>query len=147
MVSTMRQDRWTQSQAIPSRLGARGFTLIELLIVVALIGIITAIAVGQYRQSIVRAKEAVLRENLFTMRTQINNFFADKGRYPSSLQELVEARYLRDTPIDPVTRSSSTWVEQFAEMGDDDISTEPGIEDVHSGADGVGLDGTAYGDW
>jgi len=124
-----------------------GFTLIELLIVVALIGIIAGIAVGQYKQSIVKAKEAVLRENLFTMRTQINNFFADKGRYPSSLQELVEAKYLRDMPIDPITRSSSTWVEQLSEMDDTDITTEPGVEDVHSGAEGTGLDGSAYGDW
>jgi len=124
-----------------------GFTLIELLIVVALIGIITSIAVGQYRKSIVKAKEAVLRENLFTMRTQINNFFADKGRYPGSLQELVEASYLRDMPADPITQSSSTWVEEFAEMDDTDISTEPGIEDVRSGAAGTGLDGTPYGEW
>jgi general secretion pathway protein G len=124
-----------------------GFTLIELLIVVALIGIITSIAVGQYRQSIVKAKEAVLRENLFTMRTQINNFFADKGRYPSSLQELVEASYLREMPVDPITRSASTWQEKQAEMIDTDIATEPGIEDVHSGAQGNGLDGTPYGEW
>jgi len=123
-----------------------GFTLVELLIVVALIGIIASIAVGQYRKSIVRAKEAVLRENLFTMRTQINNFFADKGRYPSSLQELVEKSYLRDVPVDPITQSSSTWQTKFAEMDDTDISTEPGIEDVHSGAEGNTLDGTPYGE-
>lgn len=124
-----------------------GFTLIELLIVVALIGIITSIAVGQYRKSIVRAKEAVLRENLFTMRTQINNYFADKGHYPGSLEELVEADYLRAMPVDPITQSSSTWVPKFAEMDDTDISTEPGVEDVHSGAEGTGLDGTPYGEW
>ena len=124
-----------------------GFTLIELLIVVALIGIITSIAVGQFRKSIVRAKEAVLRENLFTMRTQINNYFADKGKYPASLEELVEADYLRDMPVDPITQSGSTWVPQFAEMDDTDISTEPGVEDVHSGAEGTGLDGTPYGEW
>ena len=123
-----------------------GFTLIELLVVVAIIGIITSIAVGQYHQSIVKAREAVLRENLFTMRTQINNFFADKGRYPSSLQELVEQSYLREMPVDPITRSNSTWVEKQAEVDDTDISIEPGIEDVHSGAEGNALDGTPYGD-
>lgn len=131
---------------VSMRRKSSGFTLVELLIVVALIGIIAGIAVGQYRQSILKAQEAVLRENLFTMRTQINNFFADKGRYPSSLQELVEASYLRDMPVDPITRSSTTWQPKFAEMDDTDISTEPGIEDVHSGAEGHALDGTPYGE-
>jgi general secretion pathway protein G len=125
----------------------RGFTLIELLVVVAIIGILAAVAVGQYQRNIVKAKEAVLRENLFTMRTQINNYFADKGRYPSDLRELVDDHYLREVPFDPITGSSDTWQVEYAQLDDQDISTEPGIADVRSGADGTSLDGTPYGDW
>ena len=116
----------------------RGFTLIEMLIVIALIGIIAAVAVGQYRNAIQKAKEAVLRENLYVMRTSINNYFADKGRYPSDLYALVDDNYLRDVPIDPITQSADTWIEEFPEYDAGDISTEPGIVDVRSGAEGSG---------
>jgi len=129
----------------PSR-GQRGFTLIELLVVIALIGILTSVAVGQYKRNIVKAKETVLRENLFTMRTQINNYFSDKGKYPYDLQALVDDEYLRSVPIDPVTGSPDTWVVEYAELGEDDISLEPGIVDVRSGAPGTTLEGTPYGD-
>jgi len=121
--------------------------LIELLVVVAIIGILAAVAVGQYQRNIVKAKEAVLKENLFTMRTQINNYFADKGRYPMDLQELVDDSYLRTVPFDPVAGSSSSWIQEYADLGDDDISTEPGISDVRSGAEGYSLDGSAYSEW
>jgi len=124
----------------------KGFTLIELLVVVAIIGILAAVAVGQYQRNITKAKEAVLRENLFTIRTQINNYFADKGRYPADLQELVDDHYLRKVPLDPVTGRSDTWIPEFAEMKEEDISTEPGIVDVTSGADGNTLEGVPYGD-
>jgi len=129
------------------RRGEPGFTLIELLVVVAIIGILAGVAVGQYRRSIIKAKEAVLKENLFRMRTAINQYFADKGRYPSDLHALVDDRYLRSMPIDPVTRSTETWQTTYAELDESDISTEPGIEDVHSGADGYALDGTLYAEW
>jgi general secretion pathway protein G len=125
----------------------RGFTLIEMLIVIALIGIIAAVAVGQYRNAIQKAKEAVLRENLYVMRTSINNYFADKGRYPSDLYALVDDNYLRDVPIDPITQSADTWIEEFPEYDAGDISTEPGIVDVRSGAEGYALDGTAFSEW
>ena len=125
----------------------RGFTLIELLVVVAIIGILAAVAVGQYRKSIVRAREAVLKENLFVMRSQINMYFADKGHYPYDLQSLVDDNYLRDVPFDPITQSTDTWVTEYAELDDADISTEPGIADVKSGASGSSLDGTSYSDW
>ena len=113
------------------RSGEVGFTLIELLVVIAIIGIL----------------EAVLRENLFTIRTQVNNYFSDKGRYPGDLQELVDDHYLRDLPYDPITGSRDTWVVDYADLGEDDISTEPGIADVHSGADGYALNGSSYADW
>jgi len=127
--------------------GARGFTLIELLVVVAIIGILAAVAAGQYRNSIVRAKEAVLKENLFLMRQQISLYFADKGHYPADLQALVDDNYLREVPFDPITGSTDTWVTEYAEMDDADISTEPGIADVRSGAEGSSLDGSSYAEW
>lgn len=126
----------------------RGFTLIEMLIVVALIGILATIAVGQYQRSIVKAKEAALLENLFVMRSQINNYFADKGEYPYDLQTLVDEHYLKRIPNDPITRSRDTWVVTYSDLGnEEDISTEQGIEDVRSGADRLAIDGTPYADW
>lgn len=124
-----------------------GFTLIELMIVVAIIGIVAAIAVGQYGRAITKAKEATLRENLHVMRTQINNYFADKGRYPYDLQALVEDRYLREVPWDPITESRDTWDVELNEVSDQDISTEPGIVDVRSGATGTSLEGIPYQDF
>jgi general secretion pathway protein G len=130
------------------RRGARGgFTLIELLVVVAIIGILAGVVVGQYQRSIRKAKEAVLKENLFRTRSAINQYFADKGRYPYDLQALVDDHYLRDLPIDPITDSSDTWLVEMAELDDADISTEPGMADLHSGAPGSGVDGTPYSEW
>lgn len=126
---------------------SRGFTLIELLVVVAIIGIIVTVASGQYRRSIQKAKEAVLREDLYIMRTAIDQYFADKGYYPSDLYALADESYLRDIPVDPITQSADTWLTTQSEFDDRDISTEPGIIDVHSGADGVGMDGTSYAEW
>jgi general secretion pathway protein G len=125
----------------------RGFTLIELMVVVAIIGIIVTVASGQYMRSIKKAKEAVLREDLYVMRTAINQYFSDKGKYPSDLHGLVESSYLRAVPVDPITESADTWVTEMAQMDESDISTEPGIVDVKSGAGGNGLDGTAYAEW
>jgi general secretion pathway protein G len=124
-----------------------GFTLIELLVVVAIIGILAGVVVGQYRRSIIKAKEAVLRENLFTVRSQINHYFADKGKYPFDLQSLVDDHYLKSMPRDPITESTNSWILIPAERGEEDISLEPGIADIQSGAPGYGLDGTAFSDW
>jgi general secretion pathway protein G len=136
-----------KERAMASSRRAPGFTLIELLVVVALIGILAGVVVGQYQRSIRKSKEAVLRENLFRTRNAINLYFADKGRYPYDLQALVEDDYLYKMPFDPITESSDTWTVEMAEMDESDISTEPGVADLHSGAPGTGMDGTAYAEW
>ncbi len=124
-----------------------GFTLIELLVVVAIIGIIVTVASGQYRRSIQKAKEAVLKEDLYIMRTAINQYFADKGKYPSDLRALVDESYLKAVPTDPITGSSESWVTEMSQGDEKDISTEPGITDVRSGAQGTSLDGSSFADW
>jgi general secretion pathway protein G len=125
----------------------RGFTLIELLVVCAIIGILSAVAVANYRRSIVKAKEAVLQQDLYTMRTLINQYFADKGKYPSDLQALVEDHYLQTIPKDPFTENAESWATEPAEMDESDITTEPGIANVRSGAEGTSLDGRSYSDF
>ena len=125
----------------------QGFTLMELLVVCAIIGILTTAAVANYRRSIVKAKEAVLQQDLYTMRTLINQYFADKGKYPADLQALVESHYLASIPKDPFTDSADTWVTEDAEMDEFDITTEPGINNVKSGAEGTALDGRGYSEF
>lgn len=118
-----------------------GFTIIEIMIVLALIGILLAIAQPQFREYTVKAREAVLKENLFTFRDVIDQYYTDKGKYPAALQDLVDNKYIRNMPIDPFTRSSETWVEIPSE------EEEGGIYDVHSGSDLIALDGTPYNEW
>lgn len=125
----------------------RGFTLIELLVVIAIIGIVATVAVGSYQRSILKAKEATLKEDLYIMRQSINLYFADKGRWPLDLQDLVDEKYLMRVPVDPLTESSETWITEYAEISDQDISTEQGIANVRSGSSGTSLDGSAYADW
>ena len=125
----------------------RGFTLIELLVVCAIIGILSAAAVANYRRSIVKAKEAVLQQDLYTMRTLINQYFADKGKYPADITALVEDHYLQVIPKDPFTDSSDTWITEQSQSEDTDITTEPGIVNVRSGAGGTALDGRNLSDF
>ncbi|HEU4403142.1 MAG TPA: prepilin-type N-terminal cleavage/methylation domain-containing protein [Candidatus Polarisedimenticolia bacterium] len=125
--------------------GERGFTLIELLIVIAIIGIMAGIAVPQLRQTPQKAKESVLKEDLFVLRDVIDQYFADKGKYPESLDTLVEEGYIRKIPFDPITASDQTWEVVQADSADDD--TGGGIIDVHSGSDGTALDGSRYSEW
>jgi general secretion pathway protein G len=132
---------------MPARRRSGGFTLMELLVVIAIIGIVVTVAAGQYRRSITKAKEAVLKEDLYIMRTAINHYFADKGKYPQDLSALVEDSYIKAIPADPITGSTDSWVTIPSEGDERDISQEPGIADVRSGAEGSGIDGTNYADW
>lgn len=127
----------------------KGFTLIELIIVFTLIGILVGLGLPQYRNAVKRAREAVLKEDLFQMRKLINQYYTDKWKYPSSLQALVDEKYLRSIPIDPMTKSSETWVEVYDTLTEDDLITgvEPGVIDVLSGSDEKALDGTPYNTW
>lgn len=125
----------------------RGFTLIEMMIVVSMILILVSLAIPMYQQSIRRAKEAVLRDDLFTLRTSIDQFTYDKLRAPQSLDDLVQAGYLREIPMDPITNSRDTWVVVNEDVLQSIDQTQPGITDVHSGAEGTALDGTAYSSW
>ena len=131
------------------RADRRGFTLIELIIVIAVIGILAGIAIAQLRQAPRRAAEAALKENLFTMRSVIDQYYADKQSYPQALSDLVSSGYLRKVPFDPITKSDASWeVILSEEEGDDpDPNATPGIIDVRSGATETALDGTPYNEW
>jgi general secretion pathway protein G len=124
-----------------------GFTLIELMIVISIMLILLSIAIPNYNQSIIRSKEAVLADNLFTMRSAIDQFTLDKHRAPQSLEDLVTAGYLRQVPKDPITGAADTWqVEQEDVMSSVD-QQQPGITDVKSGAEGTAADGRPYSEF
>jgi len=119
-----------------------GFTLIELLVVMAIIALLVAIAAPRYLNSVQKSKEVVLRQDLAIMRDAIDKYYSDQEKYPDSLEALVNQKYLRSIPIDPITDSAETWVTvppQDAEQG--------GVFDLHSGAPGNGRDGTPYATW
>ncbi len=126
---------------------AGGFTLIEVLIVIVLVIILASVGLATYTNSVRRAREATLREDLFRMRDAIDQHYADKNKYPSSLQDLVSAGYMREVPVDPITDSKETWQTTPAEPDPNNPATEPGIYDVKSGSEETSMDGTRYADW
>jgi general secretion pathway protein G len=125
----------------------RGFTLIELLVVLTMIVVLASMGLAQYRNSVIHSREAVLKEDLFRMREAIDQYYADKGQYPSTLDALVSDGYLRKLPDDPFTKSSSSWQAVPAEPDPNNPTAEPGVYDVKSGSDGTALDGTKYAEW
>jgi general secretion pathway protein G len=126
---------------------ARGFTLMELLIVITLIVILAGIAMSTHSTSVRRAKESVLKENLFRLNDSLDQYYADKGTWPADLSALVTENYIRQIPKDPFTESSDTWQIQMSEPDPSNPNAVPGVNAVKSGAPGTGLDGTNYSDW
>ena len=131
--------------------GVRGFTLIELIVVVAIIGILATVAIPAMRTAPQRARESALREDLYALRSCLDQFHADRSRFPTSLDELVALGYLRTVPVDPITNSKDSWVLTFEEATEQQDERQQqagqGVIDVHSGSDKVALDGTKYADW
>jgi general secretion pathway protein G len=125
----------------------RGFTLIELLIVMTIISILASIVVPNYKRNLIKAREAVLMEDLYQMRRAIDAYFADNISYPDSLDDLVGSKYLRDLPRDPFTQATDTWEEIPPTPTLEGEIAEGGLEDVHSGSDLVGMNGIPYRDW
>ena len=124
-----------------------GFTLIELMIVMAIIGVLSLVAVPSYIQAVKHAREAVLKEDLQTIRAAIDSYTMDKQKAPQSLDDLVQDGYLKVIPDDPMTRSSSTWVPVTSDAMHSLDETDPGVDDVHSGSDLPGSDGQPYNTW
>jgi general secretion pathway protein G len=125
----------------------RGFTFVELMVVITIIVVLVTMAIPIYQKSILRAKESVLKNNLFTIRTVIDNYTYDKQKAPPSLQDLVSQGYLREVPVDPMTGSSQTWKTILEDATQSVNQSEPGIFDIRSGSDKISLDGTSYSDW
>lgn len=131
-----------------ARRATAGFTLMELMIVVALISVLAGMGVVQYRNQVVRTKEAVLKEDLFRMRDAIDQYYADKAKYPASLEALVADGYLRAVPKDPMTESADTWQVEQAEPDPNNPGGELGIYNVKSGSEGESpFEGTKYNEW
>jgi general secretion pathway protein G len=129
------------------RRSRRGFTFIELMVVLTIIVVLVTMAIPIYQKSIIRAKESVLKNNLFTLRTVIDNYTYDKQKAPQTLRDIVMEGYLRDVPMDPMTGSNQTWKTIMEDATQSVNQSEPGIFDIRSGSDKISLDGTPYSDW
>jgi general secretion pathway protein G len=125
----------------------RGFTLIELLIVMLILVILAGVSLATYGNSVTRANEAALKTDLFQMREALDQYYADKNKYPATLSVLVEEKYLRAIPDDPFTQSADTWQEILSEPEPGNPLAEQGVQDVKSGSDRTSLDGTRYSEW
>jgi len=130
-----------------NRSAERGFTLIELLIVMTIIGILASIAAPNYQRSVIKAREAVLMEDLYQMRRAIDAYFVDHAKYPDSLEALVEGKYLRGIPTDPFTNLQESWEVVSPEPREDGTVAEGLVENVFSGSDLIGLNGIPYREW
>jgi general secretion pathway protein G len=119
----------------------------ELMIVMTLIVILAGIGLATYTNSVTRAREAVLKEDLFRMRDAIDQYYADKNQYPPSLEALAAEKYLRDIPVDPFTNSADTWRTELSEADPSNPTAQPGVYNVRSGSDQTSLEGTLYADW
>ena len=144
MESPMRNGRPVNGCARRVMKRLRGFTFVEMMVVVTIMVILISMAIPIYQKSILRAKERVLRNNLFTLRTVIDQYSYDKGKAPQNLQDLVSEGYLQKLPVDPMTGSNQTWRTVMEDASQSVSQSEPGIFDVHSGSDKTALDGTAY---
>lgn len=131
----------------PVRKGESGFTLMELMIVMTIIGILSAIAAPIYLRTVNKAKEAVLKEDLHTMRSAIDSYTVDKEKAPQTLEDLVQAGYLKTMPVDPITSRADTWIGGQSGNLTTIEETQGGIDDVHSGAQQVSSEGTSYSTW
>ena len=131
----------------PLTAARRGFTLLELMVVMALIVVLAAIGMASYRNAVTLAQEAVLKENLFRMRDAIDQYYADKQRYPAALEDLVTEGYMRAIPDDPITQSPDTWQTILSEPDLNNPGSDMGIYDVKSGSDRISSSGVPYSDW
>lgn len=124
-----------------------GFTLVELLVVMMIITVLAGTGLALYSNSIKRSKEAALKQDLFLLREAIDQYYADKNRYPASLETLVEEKYIRAVPEDPLTNSADTWQVEMSEPEPGNPAAELGVFDVRSGAEGTAIDGSVYAEW
>lgn len=135
------------TRSLKQRVRQRGFTLIELMVVISIIVILLSLAIPNYQSSILHAKETALHDDLYTMRSLIDQYTLDKQKAPTSLDDLVQAGYLKELPKDPFTNARDSWVPVTDDSLMSPDQTDPGIVDVHSGSDQVSSEGTAYSSW
>ena len=129
------------------RAGDGGFTLIELIIVMTIISLLASIAIPSFLNSVKKAREAVLKEDLHTMRSAIDSYTVDREQAPQTLDDLVQAGYLKSIPVDPMTTRADTWITSQSDVMTSITETQGGINDVHSGAQGLATDGTSFNTW